>query len=233
MRLGILRADVDRPHIADQFGAYSDMFRRLLDSTNCGELSYEIFDSRNGQYPSHVDECDAYLITGSAESVFDDFEWIHQLRDYVIELAGHRKKTIGICFGHQMIASALGGEVTRAPQGWGVGVHSYEITDPQPWLQPVASSFSLLCSHQDQVTQAPTGAKVFARSKFCPIAALSIGDYFISFQGHPEFEKAYAEYLMRMREDEIGDSFDDALRSLSEFTDEKTVATWILNFLNR
>ena len=121
MKLGILKTDAVRPEWVPEFGEYPDMFVALLEQAD-PSLEFVVYDVEEGQYPDDIEEVDAYLITGSKSSVYDDKPWIARLMDFVQELDRRRKKLVGICFGHQLVAQALGGEAAKSPKGWGVGL---------------------------------------------------------------------------------------------------------------
>ena len=231
MRIGILKADSVRDEFQSQFGDYQGMFQRVLDSAASGVLEYRTYDVLAGGYPASIDECDGYVITGSRESVYDDQEWIRRLGSFVVALHEQQKKTVGICFGHQLIAHVLGGETTPADGGWGVGVHEFQVEGEPSWMSAKTGSFRLLCSHRDQVARLPEDARVFAKSDFCPVAGFTLGDHFVTFQGHPEFVKPYAEILMQSRKELLESAYDKGMASLDKTTDEGLVATWMLEFL--
>ena len=233
MRIGILKADSVRDEFQSEFGDYHGMFQRVFDSVAEGELEYRTYDVLAGDYPEAIDECDGYVISGSRESVYDDQAWIRQLGNFVITLDEQQKKTVGICFGHQLIAHVLGGETMPAQSGWGVGVHEFKVEFEPPWMPERTTSFRLLCSHRDQVTRLPQDAHVFAKSDFCPAAGFTMGEHFVTFQGHPEFSKPYAEILIRSRKELLDSAYDPAIASLDEPSDEGLVATWMLEFFRQ
>ncbi len=232
MRLGILQADHVDPECRPRFGDYPDMFVVALGDALGPSASFQFFDVHRGFYPDRIADCDGYLVTGSRASVYDDEPWIARLKDFVRELNDARAKTVGICFGHQLVAAALGGVVNRATVGWGVGVHTWEIVDDASWMRPRLSELRLLASHQDQVDVLPPDARLLAASDFCPNAAFAIGNRVFAVQGHPEFTRDYARFLMCRRREALGDAFEPGLRSLHEPTDEAVVAQWITGFLD-
>lgn len=234
MKVGILQADVLREELQPTFGQYSWMFESVLGSAaqeHGHSAAFRVYDVRHNEYPDDLDDCDGYIITGSRHSVYDDLAWIQTLRGYVGALHDARKKLVGICFGHQLIAHALGGETLPAPNGWAVGVHRMRVVAPHGAMTPAQNAVSLLSSHKDQVAALPPHARLLGATDFCPKASFALGDHILTFQGHPEFTKPYAEALMRARETLIGHAFAPGIASLAEATDEAVVARWIVNFI--
>ena len=233
MKLGILRTDTVHPEFAARFGEYPDMFMRLLGELD-PSLEFCVYHVEREEYPEAIDEVDAYLITGSKFSVYDDEPWIHRLTDFVRKLHARRKKIIGICFGHQMIAHALGGEAVRSPRGWGVGLHRHRFHRRPDWLDDGAAEFRILVSHEDQVARVAPGTQVLAGSGFCENAVCQIGDHILTFQGHPEFDPGYAREIMQHRREIIGeDTYQTGMASLSEAPESERIGRWILAFLQR
>jgi len=231
MRIGILETDKLKPEIRQQYGSYADMFQQLFLSIDT-ELEFNVYLVIDGQYPVSIDECDAYLITGSQFSAYDNDEWLQKLREYVVLLHQQKKKLTGICFGHQLIAHALGGETKRSDKGWGVGNISSEIKVLKQWMGNSEKSFSLLVSHQDQVTSLPQGGELIASNDFCKISSFQVADHILCFQGHPEFSEDYLNYLINKRRDLIGENtVKEAQDSLKRKHDGKLVANWLINFI--
>ena len=234
MILGILDADFLRDELKEEYVSYAKMMIQLFNHVP-NDIEFRSFHVRNGIYPEYLDECDAYLITGSKSSAYDDEPWIHQLSDYIKTLYQHNKKMLGICFGHQLIAQSLGGKTELAPQGWGVGVHNYNVNpnaNLHKTLPSLEAEFSLLVSHRDQVTMIPPQAQLVASSEFCPYAAYIIDNRVLCFQGHPEFTPAYANELMQARKDIIEKPvFEKGQSSLQEQTQHLAVAKEMLGFV--
>ena len=232
MKIGILKTDAVRPEWVPTFGEYPDMFERVLKLVD-PDLEFEVWDIEEGEFPTTLDGIDGFIITGSKSSVYDDKPWIRSLEALVRELYEARKKVIGICFGHQLIAQALGGLVDKSPKGWGVGVHSYTVSDTSLTDDGEGEIVHLLASHQDQVMTAPAGAEVIARNEHCEIAGLKIGEQILTFQGHPEFIPEYSREIMTFRRPMIGDERVQAgMASLGTIEHQgERVARWILDFL--
>ena len=140
-------------------------------------------------------------------------------------------KLIGVCFGHQAMAQALGGAVIKSPKGWGAGLHRYDVVAPQPWTNG-EQKIAIPASHQDQVVVQPPGTSVVAASEFTPFAGLAWQDRpAISFQFHPEFSVAYARALVEKRFDRVNDP-EAAIASLDAPNDTAKVGDWMRRFLN-
>lgn len=232
MKLGILKTDQVRPEWVPEFGEYPDMFVALLSEADPG-LEFEIYDVEQGEYPLDIDEVDAYLITGSKSSVYDDKPWIAELEGFIRELDARRKKLVGICFGHQLIAQALGGKTEKSTKGWGVGLHTHNFNATPAWFGEGATALDILVSHQDQVVTPAAGSQVLAGSEFCENAVCQIGDHILTFQGHPEFISAYSREIMQFRREIIGEPvYEAGMASLATEPQNNRVARWILNFLN-
>jgi GMP synthase-like glutamine amidotransferase len=187
-----------------------------------------------GDWPARTDECDVWVITGSSKSVYEQEPWIEELSEWVRRLHKDRRKLIGICFGHQMIAHALGGRTEKSKKGWGVGVQAYAVTRFAPWMQPEKKEVKLLFSHQDQVVKLPPEAKLLAESEFCPNQMFQIGDHILTMQGHPEFTREFAKDRLDQRIELIGkEAYAKAVASLALPSDEDTLSGWLRNFVSQ
>lgn len=229
MKIGILAAG-DTPHsLADTYGHYPTMFEGLLSGRG---YDWRVFDVPNGDYPARPEACGAYLVTGSVASAYDPDPWIETLLAFLREARG-RAKLVGVCFGHQAMAQALGGQVVKSPKGWGVGLHTYGVRAQRDWMSP-PPAFSLSASHQDQVVTLPPDALVLAGSDFCPNGMLAYGDDAISLQLHPEFAPAYSTALIdaRRRAGRLDETLAaGAIESLKRPDDHARIANWIERFL--
>lgn len=225
-RLCILQTDSVLPEYQAAHGDYPDMFRRLLAGTHAEVMAVDV---RNGP-PEEVS--DAYVITGSRHSVYEDLPWLPAFVSFLRLEIDRGAPVVGICFGHQLIAHYFGGEVRAADDGWAVGVHRAEVVAVQPWMQPSASAFSILSSHQDQVVRLPDGARCIASTPFCPVSGFVMGANVLCLQGHPEFEAGYARTLMNHRQALLGEqTYAAGLASLAEPLDDQLVAQWMLRLL--
>jgi GMP synthase-like glutamine amidotransferase len=230
MKLGLLQCDDVTEALRPQFGTYPDMFSRLLLGI-APDIQLITYNALNGELPQNINECDGYITTGSQFSVNDNDHWIEELQDFISRLAQHNKKFVGICFGHQLLAKALGGKVEKSERGWGIGVSFNRIQRQKPWMLPSQDSLDLLVSHQDQVIELPHDVEVLASSHFCPNYMLQYGDHMISIQGHPEFSKEYVNALIERRRNLIpAERVEEGQVSLQAPVDDQLMAQWIINF---
>lgn len=231
MNIGILQCDDVTEALREKHGNYPEMFARLFKSIEI-DLEFNVYRVIDGEFPKSIDDCDAYITTGSRYGVNDTDEWIHDLQQFICQLHHFRKKLIGICFGHQMMVKALGGVVEKSDKGWGVGIHISRITHIQNWMEQGRNEISLVVSHQDQVKLLPPEAIVLAGSEFCPYYMIQINQHFIGIQGHPEFSKTYSKDLMHVRRDRIPhEQIESGIASLSLPLDDKLVTRWLINFI--
>jgi GMP synthase-like glutamine amidotransferase len=228
--IGLFEAGTYTPEFIREHGSPSDWFKRFLGRVSNDRFSYRVYRSFDGDLPKSIDECDGYLITGSAASVIERAPWMLALGDFCIR-AMQQKPVVGICFGHQLLCQAMGGEVRAAEAGWGIGVHRYAVNGNADWMSPPRDEVAMLTSHMDQVVALPPGAEVLASSDFCPHAMLRLGPNAISIQAHPEATRSCfgSVYEMRRARYAPGQA-DQALASLEQSTDEDEVGRWIVRF---
>jgi len=228
MRLGLLICDHVRPEFRGISGDYEDMFRRLF--ADHEDIEIVAYDSVNGEIPDDPSECDAWITSGSLHSVNDEAAWIRDLEDFVRKVAAAQVPFVGICFGHQLIAKALGGTVVRSERGWGLGVKEVVVRDDLG----IGDSYRVLNGHQDQVQTLPPGGAVLGWNEHCPVSMLGVGDTLLGIQGHPEFEPAYTRAVLESRRDVVipTDLVTAGLATLSQPTDGDRLADWLAEWLS-
>ena len=234
LRVGLLQCGHINAQLAAVDGDYPQLFERLLAPHGVQLTTYDV---TRDELPASPDEQDGWLISGSAASVYDDREWIAPTEEVVRRLVEEAAPTVGVCFGHQLVAQALGGEVRKAAVGWGVGVRRYELVDgDEPWHEGAVAGdeIGILAMHQDQVVRLPDGAERWLTAAYCPEAGFTIGDHLLTIQPHPEFTTTLTEGLLSTRRDRVGPEVTDvALASLDDPIDDAAVAAWMAAFLRR
>lgn len=238
MRLGILQAGKVNAALAGRFDEYPVMFARLFQGVD-PSVETRAWAVVDGVLPASPGECDAWLITGSSHGVYDDLPWIEPLKAFLRSARAAGVPTIGICFGHQIMAEAFGGRAEKSPKGWGIGVAGYEVApNPPHWMADAPAEIRLHAIHQDQVTALPDDATCLAASPFCRYAMLAYGDpeapEAISIQPHPEFDAVFMRALLeRFRGDRMSEAVvDPALAKLGATVDGAAFARWTLAWLN-
>ena len=236
MKVSVLETGKLPENLENKFGNYPKMFSDLFDELN---VPHEIksFDLINNEFPKNLDNTDLWLITGSSFGVYEKIAWISKLKNLVKKIYNLKKPLIGICFGHQIIAEALGGRVEKSTKGWGVGVHKYERKLNPKWSEIVGDSYSGYVSHQDQVIIKPENAYGIYGSEFCKYSILCYDDLekpvAVSIQSHPEFKKDCLKMIIQRR---IGQTIppnigNNGLGSLNEKIDNQKIFKPLLTAL--
>ena len=214
IRVNILLCDTFPGRLPDFIPNYESLFMDLFAAIG-EQVSYKIFQTWQGELPSSINSDELYLVPGSLDSAYDDKPWIVALVKWIEHAYCRGSKLMGVCFGHQAIARALGGEVRRYDGGFGAGVRASRVIDERMMDYFLGQEMRLLYSHHDQVTVLPQDAVLCATSDFCKNESFRIGSQVITFQGHPEFTLAYSRHLLTNCSDDVEPSVRDAaLRSL-------------------
>ena len=231
MHICILHIGFDNDSLNKRHKTSPERFINLL-KPSLPEAKWTTIHCLEDNLPNDADGFDVYLITGGRYSVFEDFDWQHKLFDFIRQIYSNNIPLLGICYGHQAIAYALGGHVERFDNGWGAGVTSVNIIDQPAWLLPMAEKIYLLAMHQDQVTTIPTEATRFLDSHFCHNSGFYIEDRVLAIQQHPEFTSELCRDLIVRRKGRIGKQYKPALQSLDIQHQGEYVGQWIANFIN-
>jgi GMP synthase-like glutamine amidotransferase len=231
VKIALLQCDYVVKELQPEHGDIPDLFKNLFDRV-APEVILDVFNVTIGEYPDPVDQYDGFISSGSRYSVYDNDLWILRFKEFVRELYDHGRKFVGICFGHQMIAEALGGKCEKSDQGWGVGIKEVMIHKKMSWMQPEIDSYRMIVSHADQVTALPENADVLGGNSHCPCSIYMVGENFLGIQAHPEFTPAFEKDIMEIRKDRIGQKIiDRAIPTLNEKTDEVAITRWIIQFI--
>jgi GMP synthase (glutamine-hydrolysing) len=236
MLIGILEAGRPAPALAKEFGTYAEMSAHLVDDGD--DMTFRNYWLPDGEFPLSVKDCDAWLITGSRDSVLAELPWMLRLEGFLREAQSIGRRVVGICFGHQILAKALGGEVIEASNGWQLGLKNYDLIARPDWLKDTPERLRLNAIHQDQVLRAPPGATVLAAALGCPIAALAYGDWAVSFQAHPEFSLSFEKALLSAYvglslPENVGNAALAGLDKVDAATDSSALAQGLRRFLRK
>jgi GMP synthase-like glutamine amidotransferase len=229
-RVGLLlvgHIDAGSLHVG---GDYPELYADILAPHNIALTTYRCDE---GQMPSSLSEQDGWLCSPSRLSVYDDIDWLRDVEQLLRDMVATETPYVGICFGHQLMAQALGATVAKADYGWGIGAKHYDIVEQQPWMDS-ANQIVLAASHQDQVQSLPNGARLLATADYCPVGGMLIGERAWTLQVHPEFPPALADSLLATRLALFGEEKATAARdTLSEPLQQDRIAGWISNFFHQ
>ncbi len=188
MRFGILLCDDYYPEAVEKYGQYDDAFKRILPIAE--NWQWVTYRCHLGEFPVSPLECDAWLVSGSKWSAYEDEPWIAKLASLIQDIENKKYPLIGVCFGHQVIHHALGGKVAKSDAGWGLGPYSIEVAATFINLKQ-GQVLKLIAMHQDQVEYLAPGFSTIAGSTFCPHAITRKNNHILTIQAHPEFEPEF------------------------------------------
>ena len=200
MKIGILLVGRASEDLVDEYGTYAEMLIALI---NTEELVFEFktFNILDDEFPKDHLECDGWIVTGSPHGVYEDHSWIPTVSQLINNVYEANLPIFGVCFGHQLIAQALGGHVEKSEKGWGLGLHTYQVNNKPEYMSNLSEEVTLNICHQDQVLRPPQGATVYAKSEFCENAGFYIKDKVLTMQAHPEFLVDFTKALLAARRD--------------------------------
>ncbi|MHA3915226.1 type 1 glutamine amidotransferase [Halovulum sp. GXIMD14793] len=238
MQIGILKTGNAVAQLANSHGEYPDMFRRMLSAVD-PTLEFHTVDVVGGDELGDPACMDGWVITGSRHGIYDDLPWIEPLKAFLRRALDEGVPVAGICFGHQILAEAMGGKAAKSEKGWGLGPHQYEAVSVPEWMSGLSAGWSAHAVHQDQVIAQPPNTTVLARSEFCNYAALAYGDpdnpLAISVQPHPEFDAPFVHGLIDTRLHEVvpADVLEDASSKLGTPVNNADWANTIVTFFRK
>lgn len=235
MKIGILETGDIHEDLLEAHGNYPKMFERMLHAVN-PDIDFISIKVCAGEMPNAPSDADGWIITGSKHGVYEDLPWVAPISTFLRACMQQEIPVAGICFGHQLLAQALGGKVVKSDKGWGIGVQSYDTNGFPDWMSGAGDQFTGHAVHQDQVTEMPDNATLIASSNFCPNAAFIYGDInkplAITVQSHPEIETPFIKDLIdvRLKGTITKQQAKDAHKSLGQPLNNTDWARWISTF---
>lgn len=231
LRIAILLTNDDTSAFAERFPNDGHKVVQLLQPLRPA-WRFEVVAVKDGVLPADPQAFDGYVITGSPASVNDDrLSWVGPLLAFIRALDAARQPLMGLCFGHQAVARALGGQVARNVAGWGLGTAPTHWQQARPWMMPAQSTTTLMAAHNEQVTRMPGGAECLGGSDFCPIGSMQIGQHIWTTQYHPEMPLVFMQALLGYLADKLdAATLARAHASLSQADDAPLFGQWMVQF---
>ena len=245
-KIGVIEAGNVAEPLLEKHGTYSDMVLTWIKTAFAPSNSLSVLIYKNETLPD-PSEADIWIISGSKHGVYENLPWINPLKNFIVKSYKNSIPMLGICFGHQIISEAMGGEVRKSKKGWGVGVQTYTISREVSWLKEIQenkkstplSFYKGFAFHQDQVTKISENCTLIAGNDFCPYAMLSYGKdtqpTILTIQSHPEFSKTYFKDLSILRSDNPIPSplINSALKDIECEFYNKSLASSLISLLLR
>ena len=184
-RIAILKTGSTRltQTVARRGGDYESWFAETLVPLG---VQVEVLDAVGGELPDRND-WDGVVITGSPASVHHREPWSEAAGRWIARRVAKGMPTLGVCYGHQLLADALGGDTgpSHTPE---LGLYDVELLAEDPLFTDLPSPWPSFEIHYDEVTQLPRDAKLLARSPRCAVQAFGIANHVRAVQWHPEFD---------------------------------------------
>lgn len=233
MHIAVLVTNTDQSAFAMRHPRDAEKFTQLLNGAR-PDWQVTSFEVTEGDFPAALAGFDGVLIGGSPASVNDETHWIERLAKMIREAFAEGMPMVGVCFGHQAIAQALGGAVGPNPGAFVLGTTGTRFTGHAPWLPEEAAEITLASAHGEQVTVLPPGAEVLGESLSCPIAAYRIGSSVFATQHHPEMTPDFLAALVEEFTPEFPPEVGARARaSLVKTPEGPRFAEWIARFFEQ
>jgi GMP synthase (glutamine-hydrolysing) len=189
---------------AGPLGSVEQWFGRCLVSER--NLEIQTLPASSPKLAAAAERADGVIISGSLRDAWTDEPDVLQLLAFAQQIVSRRQPMLGVCFGHQLLGRALGGDVRRNPVGWEVGSTTVELTaagSESPLFAGFDSQFSAIQSHRDAVLSLPANATLLATNAHTPIQAFSVGDRVFGVQFHPEMDGAILRHRWTERREKL------------------------------
>ncbi len=230
-RVGVLLCDDLHEELQSRWPSYLALFEALIrdEQADLTAVGYRVHD---GEWPDGPEDADAWLVTGSRASVHESPDWLHQLQALVRDIDARALPLLGVCFGHQLIHSALGGRTARSPHGWNLGVYPVECETDFAGLS-AGDPLHLYAVHQDHVESPAPGFERLATSPRCTWYASRRGRT-LTLQGHPEFDHEFFMAIMgRVREKAGDERVDAAVAALPDTDHTPVIQSFMRNWIRQ
>ncbi|MGK4002765.1 glutamine amidotransferase [Sorangium sp. So ce1036] len=186
--------------VLERRGHYATLIEQAIGSAWGG--GYAHFDARTEEFPAPDGAgTAAFVITGSSANVPHREPWMVRTEAWLRDVVAAGTPTFGICFGHQILAQALGGEVVRNPRGREIGRIRVERRADDPLFDGLPPSFETHATHVDTVGALPAGARSLAFTELDDHQVIRFTRTCYGVQFHPEMDHdVIASHIASRRE---------------------------------
>ena len=184
-RIGIIKTGTTHPRLRSIFGDFENWFQDSV-----GHAHFTTYDVAGGEKPPAIDACDGFIVTGSPAMVTEKAAWSENLKPWLVQIVNQNRPLLAVCYGHQLLAEALGGEAGWHPKGREIGTVAVNLTQAgkeDPLLGGLSDTFSAQVTHAQSALVLPPGAILLASNDYEPHQAYRVGSQVWSVQFHPEF----------------------------------------------
>lgn len=233
IKINVLLCDTFPGRLPADIPTYASMHEKLFGQV-ADNVQFNVYMAMEGELPRTFHKDELYMVPGCMNSAYEPLPWIEELQSWIRKAVSQGVFLVGICFGHQLIAKALGGTVEAYSGGWGAGIRESDVVDATMREFFIDGKLRLLYNHHDQVVALPDGATLLATSDFCRFEALRYGQQIYTFQGHPEYTPYYMDYyLNHLADGQDPEVTQQALSSLRMPQQGVEVARWIIAMFER
>ncbi|HBO92961.1 MAG: GMP synthase [Alcanivorax sp.] len=184
-RIGIIKTGTTHPRLRSIFGDFETWFQDSV-----GHAHFTTYDVAGGVKPPPTDACDGFIVTGSPAMVTEKAPWSENLKPWLMQMVEQERPVLAVCYGHQLLAEALGGEAGWHPKGREIGTVAINLTQAGKedlLLSALPATFSAQVTHAQSALKLPPGATLLASNQYEPHQAYRVGSRAWSVQFHPEF----------------------------------------------
>ncbi len=233
MKLALIQCDYVPTQLRSQFGDYPLMFEKAFDVFD-RKLDWTVIDICRGKHRFDVKNFDAFIISGSRSSVNDSKSWIDELVALINKIVDNHIPLVGLCFGHQAIAKALGGKVSKSKTGWNIGCVPIRLLACGQNVFDMTQDRYLYAFHQDQIEILPKNASCLGTTTVCRNFIVEFQKGVLGFQGHPEFDDTYMHALLDINIADLDSvRIADIKQTLDQASHSKAVRRFILDYLEK
>ena len=200
MKLSLLKTGATFPELAQTSGCYEQWFAEAL---NIGVKEIEVIDAPRGDILPSPETLEILIISGSPVSVYERLPWSENAARWLKVVVQKKVPTLGVCYGHQLLAYALGAEIRPSKKGREMGAVEVIQSSGDALFSDLPQRFQVWQTHIDEVVAPPIGSEVIAYNEHCAVQALRYGAHCASVQWHPELTRDKMCFYINARAEQI------------------------------